>query len=79
MSECFVILNIMFCSYPLLELRNGMPHKIGFTVISWSGHEGNYSAKKLMVHAPTVTGWRSTRLMNFILVMYGYILYLHLF
>lgn len=62
-----------------LELSNGMPHKIGFTVISWSGHEGNYSAKKLMVHAPTVTGWRSTRLMNFVLVVYGYILYLLLF
>ncbi|XP_056117070.1 centrosomal protein of 104 kDa isoform X1 [Rhinichthys klamathensis goyatoka] len=42
-----------------------MPHKIGFTVISWSGHEGNYSAKKLMVHAPTVTGWRSTRFCPF--------------
>ncbi|KAK7135936.1 hypothetical protein R3I94_014565 [Phoxinus phoxinus] len=48
-----------------LDLRNGMPHKIGFTVISWSGHEGNYSAKKLMVHAPTVTGWRSTRFCPF--------------
>ncbi|XP_016415245.1 centrosomal protein of 104 kDa-like isoform X2 [Sinocyclocheilus rhinocerous] len=42
-----------------------MPHKIGFTVISWSGHEGNYSAKKLMVHAPTVSGWRSTRFCPF--------------
>uniref|UniRef100_A0A9J7ZG38 Centrosomal protein of 104 kDa n=1 Tax=Cyprinus carpio carpio TaxID=630221 RepID=A0A9J7ZG38_CYPCA len=42
-----------------------MPHKIGFTVISWSGHEGNYSAKKLMVHAPTVNGWRSTRFCPF--------------
>uniref|UniRef100_A0A671K4Q6 Centrosomal protein of 104 kDa n=1 Tax=Sinocyclocheilus anshuiensis TaxID=1608454 RepID=A0A671K4Q6_9TELE len=42
-----------------------MPHKIGFTVISWSGHEGNYSAKKLMVHAPTVIGWRSTRFCPF--------------
>ncbi|XP_051525532.1 centrosomal protein of 104 kDa-like isoform X3 [Myxocyprinus asiaticus] len=38
-----------------------MPHKIGFTVISWSGHEENSSAKKLMVHAPTVNGWRSNR------------------
>uniref|UniRef100_A0A8C2JXS2 Centrosomal protein of 104 kDa n=1 Tax=Cyprinus carpio TaxID=7962 RepID=A0A8C2JXS2_CYPCA len=47
------------------KLRYGMPHKIGFTVISWSGHEGNYSAKKLMVHAPTVNGWRSTRFCPF--------------
>uniref|UniRef100_A0A4W4DPV0 Centrosomal protein of 104 kDa n=1 Tax=Electrophorus electricus TaxID=8005 RepID=A0A4W4DPV0_ELEEL len=38
-----------------------MTHKIGFTVISWSGHEENYSAKELMVHAPTVNGWRSAR------------------
>uniref|UniRef100_A0A673GRU5 Centrosomal protein of 104 kDa n=1 Tax=Sinocyclocheilus rhinocerous TaxID=307959 RepID=A0A673GRU5_9TELE len=42
-----------------------MLHKIGFTVISWSDHEGNYSAKKLMVHAPTVNGWRSTRFCPF--------------
>uniref|UniRef100_A0A9J7ZYY2 Centrosomal protein 104 n=1 Tax=Cyprinus carpio carpio TaxID=630221 RepID=A0A9J7ZYY2_CYPCA len=42
-----------------------MPHEIGFTVVSWSGHEGNYSAKKLMVHAPTVSGWRSTRFCPF--------------
>nr|XP_005167010.1 centrosomal protein of 104 kDa isoform X1 [Danio rerio] len=48
-----------------LELRTGMPHKIGFSVISWSGHEGNYNAKKLMVHAPTVSGWRSTRFCPF--------------
>uniref|UniRef100_A0AAR2KEX6 Centrosomal protein of 104 kDa n=1 Tax=Pygocentrus nattereri TaxID=42514 RepID=A0AAR2KEX6_PYGNA len=38
-----------------------MPRKIGFTVVSWSGHEENYSAKELMVHAPTVSGWRSAR------------------
>nr|XP_055024570.1 centrosomal protein of 104 kDa [Misgurnus anguillicaudatus] len=42
-----------------------MPHKIGFTVISLSGHEENYSAKKLMVHAPTISGWRSTRFCPF--------------
>ncbi|XP_051950699.1 centrosomal protein of 104 kDa isoform X2 [Xyrauchen texanus] len=42
-----------------------MPHKIGFTVISWSGHEENYNAKKLMVHAPTINGWRSTRFCPF--------------
>ncbi|KAG7472798.1 hypothetical protein MATL_G00112710 [Megalops atlanticus] len=38
-----------------------MPHKIGFAVISSSGHEDNFSAKELMVHAPTVNGWRSAR------------------
>ncbi|XP_075461038.1 centrosomal protein of 104 kDa [Ascaphus truei] len=38
-----------------------MPHKIGFVVISSSGHEDGYSAKELMVHAPTVNGWRSPR------------------
>lgn len=38
-----------------------MPRKIGFTVVSWSGQEENYSAKELMVHAPTVSGWRSAR------------------
>ncbi|XP_053307348.1 centrosomal protein of 104 kDa [Spea bombifrons] len=38
-----------------------MPHKIGFVVVSSSGHEDGFSAKELMVHAPTVTGWRSPR------------------
>ncbi|XP_015192656.2 centrosomal protein of 104 kDa isoform X3 [Lepisosteus oculatus] len=38
-----------------------MPHKIGFVVVSSSGHEDNYNAKELMVHAPTVNGWRSAR------------------
>ncbi|XP_066546753.1 centrosomal protein of 104 kDa [Amia ocellicauda] len=38
-----------------------MPHKIGFVVVSSSGHEDSYSAKELMVHAPTVNGWRSAR------------------
>ncbi|KAI1892582.1 hypothetical protein AGOR_G00135060 [Albula goreensis] len=38
-----------------------MPHKIGFVVVSSSGHEDNFSAKELMVHAPTVNGWRSAR------------------
>ncbi|XP_052460383.1 centrosomal protein of 104 kDa isoform X1 [Carassius gibelio] len=42
-----------------------MPHKIDFSVISWSGHEGNYSGKNLMVHGPTVSGWRSTRFCPF--------------
>ncbi|KAF7648578.1 hypothetical protein LDENG_00154360 [Lucifuga dentata] len=38
-----------------------MPRKIGFVVVSSSGHEDNFSAKELMVHAPTVNGWRSSR------------------
>ncbi|XP_018083433.1 centrosomal protein of 104 kDa isoform X4 [Xenopus laevis] len=36
-----------------------MPHKLGFVVVSSSGHEDGFSAKELMVHAPTVSGWRS--------------------
>lgn len=48
-------------AFLLTECKSGMPRKIGFTVISWSGHEENYSAKELMVHAPTVNGWRSAR------------------
>ncbi|XP_030641100.1 centrosomal protein of 104 kDa [Chanos chanos] len=42
-----------------------MPRKIGFTVISCSSHEDNYSPKELMVHAPTVSGWRSTRFCSY--------------
>nr|XP_033485314.1 centrosomal protein of 104 kDa isoform X2 [Epinephelus lanceolatus] len=38
-----------------------MPRKIGFIVINSSSHEDNFSAKELMVHAPTVNGWRSSR------------------
>ena len=38
-----------------------MPRKIGFIVVNSSGHEDNFSAKELMVHAPTVNGWRSNR------------------
>nr|XP_033777719.1 centrosomal protein of 104 kDa isoform X2 [Geotrypetes seraphini] len=38
-----------------------MPHKIAFIVISSSGREDGFSAKELMVHAPTVNGWRSSR------------------
>ncbi|TNN35958.1 Centrosomal protein [Liparis tanakae] len=40
----------------------GMPRKIGFMVVTASSHEDNFSAKELMVHAPTVNGWRSSRL-----------------
>ncbi|KAK5863247.1 hypothetical protein PBY51_000293 [Eleginops maclovinus] len=39
-----------------------MPRKIGFIVVNSSSHEGNFGAKELMVHAPTVNGWRSSRL-----------------
>ncbi|KAM4609915.1 centrosomal protein of 104 kDa [Polymixia lowei] len=42
-----------------------MPRKIGFIVVSSSGHEDNFSAKELMVHAPTVNGWRSTRFCSY--------------
>uniref|UniRef100_A0A6J0SSX4 Centrosomal protein of 104 kDa isoform X1 n=1 Tax=Pogona vitticeps TaxID=103695 RepID=A0A6J0SSX4_9SAUR len=42
-----------------------MPHKIGFIVLSSSGHEDGYSANELMVHAPTVKGWRSPRLCQY--------------
>ncbi|XP_042687698.1 centrosomal protein of 104 kDa isoform X3 [Centrocercus urophasianus] len=42
-----------------------MPHKIGFVVVSSSGHEDGFSAKELMVHAPTVNGWRSPRLCQY--------------
>ncbi|XP_077168779.1 centrosomal protein of 104 kDa isoform X1 [Paroedura picta] len=42
-----------------------MPHKIGFIVISSSGHEDGFSAKELMVHAPTINGWRSPRLCQY--------------
>ncbi|XP_048375187.1 centrosomal protein of 104 kDa [Sphaerodactylus townsendi] len=42
-----------------------MPHKVGFIVISSSGHEDGFSAKELMVHAPTVNGWRSPRLCQY--------------
>ncbi|KAM9752018.1 centrosomal protein of 104 kDa isoform 2-T2 [Menidia menidia] len=42
-----------------------MPKKIGFIVVSSSSHEDNFSAQELMVHAPTVSGWRSSRLCSY--------------
>ncbi|XP_035512002.1 centrosomal protein of 104 kDa isoform X1 [Morone saxatilis] len=42
-----------------------MPRKIGFIVVNSSSHEDNFSAKELMVHAPTVSGWRSSRLCSY--------------
>ncbi|XP_054439880.1 centrosomal protein of 104 kDa isoform X1 [Pteronotus mesoamericanus] len=42
-----------------------MPHKIGFVVVSSSGHEDGFSARELMLHAPTVSGWRSPRFCQF--------------
>ncbi|XP_028309015.1 centrosomal protein of 104 kDa isoform X1 [Gouania willdenowi] len=42
-----------------------MPKKIKFTVVNSSSHEDNFSAKELLVHAPTVSGWRSSRLCSF--------------
>lgn len=44
-----------------LGLTTVMPRKIKFTVVSSSSHEDNCDASELMVHAPTVSGWRSTR------------------
>ncbi|XP_026222696.1 centrosomal protein of 104 kDa isoform X2 [Anabas testudineus] len=38
-----------------------MPRKLGFIVVNSSSDEDNFSAKELMVHAPTVNGWRSSR------------------
>ncbi|XP_066126721.1 centrosomal protein of 104 kDa [Saccopteryx bilineata] len=42
-----------------------MPHKIGFVVVSSSGHEDGFSARELMIHVPTVSGWRSPRFCPF--------------
>ncbi|XP_022056229.2 centrosomal protein of 104 kDa isoform X2 [Acanthochromis polyacanthus] len=42
-----------------------MPRKIGFIVINSSSHEDNFSAKELMVHAPTINGWRSSRMCSY--------------
>nr|XP_057940927.1 centrosomal protein of 104 kDa isoform X2 [Doryrhamphus excisus] len=42
-----------------------MPRKIGFIVVSSSSHEDNFNAKELMVHAPTVRGWRSSKLCSY--------------
>lgn len=42
-----------------------MPHKIGFTVVSSTGHEDGFSARELMIHAPAVNGWRSPRLCQY--------------
>ncbi|XP_077371013.1 centrosomal protein of 104 kDa isoform X2 [Festucalex cinctus] len=38
-----------------------MSRKIQFIVLSSSSHEDNFSAQELIVHAPTVSGWRSSR------------------
>ncbi|XP_077469746.1 centrosomal protein of 104 kDa isoform X2 [Stigmatopora argus] len=38
-----------------------MSRKIKFVVVSSSSHEDNFSAQELMVHAPNVSGWRSSR------------------
>ncbi|KAK2851131.1 hypothetical protein Q5P01_007407 [Channa striata] len=42
-----------------------MSRKIGFIVVNSSSHEDNFSAKELMVHAPTVNGWRSSRMCSY--------------
>ncbi|XP_019718495.1 centrosomal protein of 104 kDa isoform X2 [Hippocampus comes] len=38
-----------------------MSRKIKFIVLNSSSHEDNFSAQELIVHAPTVSGWRSSR------------------
>uniref|UniRef100_A0A3Q3XGY3 Centrosomal protein of 104 kDa n=1 Tax=Mola mola TaxID=94237 RepID=A0A3Q3XGY3_MOLML len=43
----------------------GMPRKIGFIIVNSSSHEDDSSAGELMVHAPTVNGWRSSRLCSY--------------
>lgn len=47
--------------FVLAATSAGMPRKIGFTVVDSSSHEENFSASELMYHAPTVSGWRSSR------------------
>ncbi|XP_077400898.1 centrosomal protein of 104 kDa isoform X2 [Vanacampus margaritifer] len=42
-----------------------MSKKIRFIVLSSSSHEDNFSAQELIVHAPTVSGWRSSRLCSY--------------
>ncbi|XP_061129093.1 centrosomal protein of 104 kDa [Syngnathus typhle] len=42
-----------------------MTRKIAFIVLSSSSHEDNFSAQHLIVHAPTVSGWRSSRLCSY--------------
>lgn len=58
MWNCGIFLSVLSVSI------RGMPRKIGFIVVSSSSHEDNFSAKELMVHAPTVNGWRSSRYAN---------------
>ncbi|CAL8318918.1 unnamed protein product [Merluccius merluccius] len=42
-----------------------MPRKIGFSVLSSSGHEEDFGARELLVHAPTASGWRSARFCSY--------------
>nr|XP_061802152.1 centrosomal protein of 104 kDa-like [Nerophis lumbriciformis] len=42
-----------------------MSRKIKFVVVSSSSHEDNFSAQELLVHAPTASGWRSSRLCSY--------------
>ncbi|KAM8863694.1 centrosomal protein of 104 kDa isoform 2-T2 [Spinachia spinachia] len=54
------------CQYSNVRVYiRGMPRKIGFIVVNSSSHEDNFSATELMVHAPTVNGWRSSRLCSY--------------
>ncbi|XP_018602161.1 centrosomal protein of 104 kDa [Scleropages formosus] len=42
-----------------------MPQKLSFAVLSASSHEDGFSARELLVHAPTVSGWRSARFCSY--------------
>ncbi|XP_029689126.1 centrosomal protein of 104 kDa isoform X2 [Takifugu rubripes] len=53
------------CNGNVRATSTGMPRKIGFTVVDSSSHEENFSASELMHHAPTVSGWRSSRLCSY--------------
>lgn len=64
-NNCWIILKSIIFSHlnvclVIVSIRE-MPRKIGFIVVNSSSHEDNFSAKELMVHAPTVNGWRSNR------------------
>lgn len=61
MKNILCQLNDKCYGFFLAATSTGMPRKIGFTVVDSSSHEGNFSASELMRHAPTVSGWRSSR------------------
>lgn len=54
-----------------------MSRKIEFIVVNSSSHEDNSSANELMVHAPTVNGWRSSRYINTVLCFQKHVTLIH--